>query len=65
MAVYPGQTADLFKRSMGSRKEFKLGNKTFTATELSAMVLRSLKEECGSLSWRRSNGSGYQCSSIL
>lgn len=45
MAVYPGQTADLFKRSMGSRKEFKLGNKTFTATELSAMVLRSLKED--------------------
>ena len=45
MTVYPGQTADLFKRSMGSRKEFKLGNKTFTATELSAMVLRSLKED--------------------
>lgn len=45
MAVYPDQTANLFKRSMGSRKEFKLGKKTFTATELSAMVLRSLKED--------------------
>ena len=45
MAVYPDQTANLFKRSMGSRKEFKLGDKIFTATELSAMVLRSLKED--------------------
>ena len=45
MAVYPDQTANLFKRSMGSRKEFKLGNKIFTATDLSAMVLRSLKED--------------------
>ena len=45
MAVYPDQTANLFKRSMGSRKEFKLGNKIFTATDLSAMLLRSLKED--------------------
>lgn len=64
MAVYPDQTANLFKRSMGSRKEFKLGNKIFTATDLSAMV-PFFKRRCGSVSWRGSNGGSYQCSGIF
>lgn len=45
MAVHPDQAASLFKRSMGSKKEFHLGNKCFSAEELSSFVLRSLKED--------------------
>ena len=45
MAVHPEQGASLFKRSMGSRKEFHLGNRIFSAEELSSFVLRSLKED--------------------
>lgn len=45
MAVHPEQTASLFKRSMGSKKEFHLGEKVFSAEELSSFVLRSLKED--------------------
>ncbi len=45
MAVHPEQGASLFKRSMGSQKEFQLGNRTFSAEELSSFVLRSLKED--------------------
>lgn len=43
--LYPGSTAGVFKRDMGSRKEFKLLHKTFTAEELSSFVLRALKED--------------------
>ena len=45
MAVHPDEGASLFKRSMGSRKEFVLGKRTFSAEELSSFVLRSLKED--------------------
>lgn len=45
MAVHPEQGASLFKRSMGSRKEFQLGGRTFSAEDLSSFVLRSLKED--------------------
>lgn len=43
--LYPGTTAQVFKRSMGSAKKFDLGRKQFTAEELSSFVLRSLKED--------------------
>ncbi|MCM1467228.1 MAG: molecular chaperone HscC [Alistipes sp.] len=43
--LYPGSSAGVFKRDMGSRKEFKLLHKTFTAEELSSFVLRALKED--------------------
>lgn len=43
--LYPGSSASVFKRDMGSRKEFKLLHKTFTAEELSSFVLRALKED--------------------
>lgn len=42
---HPTYTASVFKRSMGSRKEFTLGNQTFSPEELSAFVLRRLKED--------------------
>ena len=41
----PQSTASAFKRFMGTDKTFKLGNKTFRAEELSALLLRSLKED--------------------
>lgn len=43
--LYPGTTASVFKRSMGSTKKFSLGKRQFGAEELSSFVLRSLKED--------------------
>lgn len=45
MLLYPDTGASLFKRSMGSTKKFQLGEKSFTAEELSSFVLRFLKED--------------------
>lgn len=45
MLLYPGTSAAVFKRSMGSGKKFGLGNKSFTAEELSSFVLRALKDD--------------------
>lgn len=47
-AFRPEMTASLFKRSMGTEKEFVLGNHRFRAEELSSFVLRSLKEDAES-----------------
>lgn len=43
--IHPGQTAQVFKRSMGTNKIFTLGERSFTAVELSSLVLKSLKED--------------------
>ncbi len=45
MLLYPESAASVFKRDMGSKKLFKLLHKTFLAEELSALVLRALKED--------------------
>ena len=45
MLLHPDRGASLFKRSMGSTKKFQLGDKAFTAEELSSFVLRFLKED--------------------
>ncbi|EKQ57341.1 MULTISPECIES: molecular chaperone HscC [unclassified Clostridium] len=42
--LYPDSSAEVFKRSMGTQKKYKLGNKEFLAEELSSFVIRSLKE---------------------
>jgi molecular chaperone HscC len=41
----PGRAAQTFKRDMGLQKTYQLGDKTFSAEELSALVLRQLKED--------------------
>ena len=41
----PEQCCSTFKRYMGSDRKLTIGSKTFTATELSSLVLRSLKED--------------------
>lgn len=43
--THPNQTADVFKRSMGTNKKFNLGEREFTAEELSSFILKSLKED--------------------
>ena len=48
MLLYPESAASVFKRDMGSKKQFKLLHKTFLAEELSALVLRALKEDAES-----------------
>jgi len=42
---HPQMTAAVFKRSMGTKKQFKLGEKVFTAEELSSFVVKKLKED--------------------
>ena len=41
----PQSTAAAFKRFMGTDKTFRIGGKTFRAEELSALVLKQLKED--------------------
>lgn len=43
--LHPDRMADVFKRFMGSGKEYDLGGRRFKPEELSAFVLRCLKED--------------------
>lgn len=45
LSSHPGQTASLFKRFMGTSRKYILGGKTYRPEELSAIVLRRLKED--------------------
>ena len=45
---HPSLTTSSFKRFMGTDKEITIGNKTFTAPELSSFVIRWLKEDAES-----------------
>ena len=45
LTTHPSRSAAAFKRFLGSNKIFELGDKKFTPTELSAMVLKSLKAD--------------------
>jgi len=42
---YPKDTVAVFKRLMGAEHSVKIGKKSFTAPELSSLVIRSLKED--------------------
>jgi molecular chaperone HscC len=44
-ATHPDRTATSFKRLMGTRETRRLGTRTFSPEELSALVLRSLKDD--------------------
>ena len=46
--LHPVNAAKVFKRSMGTDKEYELGSKKVRAEELSSLVLRSLKEDAES-----------------
>lgn len=45
MLLYPNTAAAVFKRNMGSEKVFELSGKRFLPEELSALILKSLKED--------------------
>ena len=45
MLMHPESSAAVFKRSMGSEKIYELSGKKFLPEELSALVLRALKED--------------------
>ena len=45
LQTHPELTASTFKRFMGSNKQIRLGKRDFRAEELSALVLRSLRED--------------------
>ena len=45
LSTAPTLTASAFKRFMGTDKTFYLGKRTFRAEELSALILKSLKED--------------------
>lgn len=44
-ANYPLDTAEVFKRSMGTNREYKLAGNTYSAVDLSSMLLKALKED--------------------
>lgn len=46
--LHPERTAQVFKRFMGTGKKYQMGNQSLSAEELSAFVLRSLKEDAES-----------------
>ena len=48
LVSHPDQTASQFKRLMGSNEKVRLGNRTFSPEELSALVLRQLKADAES-----------------
>jgi len=43
--THPGYTASVFKRSMGTNKQYRLGQKDFTPEELSSFIIKKLKED--------------------
>jgi molecular chaperone HscC len=45
LVSHPALTASVFKRHMGTDRQFPLGKKTYRAEELSALVLKSLKAD--------------------
>ena len=45
LITHPRHTASVFKRNMGTKKNFKLGHSSFTAEELSSFVIKKLKED--------------------
>lgn len=45
LVSHPEQTASVFKRFMGSQKIYRLATQRFSAEELSALVLKSLKAD--------------------
>lgn len=45
LATHPNETASVFKRYMGTSKKYQLGKQTFLPEELSALVLKKLKED--------------------
>lgn len=45
LVSHPNLSASVFKRNMGSTKNYKLGKHQFKPEELSALVLKSLKED--------------------
>lgn len=45
LITHPSHTASVFKRSMGSSKEYKLGQNSFTPEELSSFIIKKLKED--------------------
>ena len=45
LASYPDKTASVFKRFMGTSRKYQLGDKSYLPEELSAFVLKKLKED--------------------
>ncbi len=43
--AHPLTTIEVFKRDMGSKRVWEIGDKKFTPTDLSALILKSLKED--------------------
>ncbi len=46
--LHPDRVADVFKRSMGTEQKYRLDDKELVAEELSAFLLRALKEDAES-----------------
>lgn len=62
--LYPDTVAQVFKRSMGTGKKYRLGSRTFTPEELSSFVLRALKQDAEEY-LKEPVGSCDQCSCLF
>ena len=45
LVTYPDSTVELFKRSMGTNKEYNINNRKFRVEEIAALLLKALKED--------------------
>lgn len=45
LVTHPSQTVSVFKRTMGTNKTYQLGKEHYTSIDLSALVLKQLKED--------------------
>lgn len=63
--VHPERCASNFKRFMGTTKQYSLGEKAFTPEELSALILKRIKEMAGEYLGRRSRSALSVCPPIL
>lgn len=45
LLLYPETSAAVFKRTMGTDKKYRLGDRDFNSEELSSFILRALKED--------------------
>lgn len=45
LITFPNQTASCFKRTMGQKRFYQLGEKIFNSVELSSIILKSLKTD--------------------
>lgn len=61
----PERTISSIKRHMGTKYTVTIDGKDYTPEQISAMILEKMKGGRGTLSRRKSHGSGHYCTGLL